>query len=131
MNEEKLKQEIEAYLNENFCDKDSYCIFVGECKEGTRMRCSEFELLTEHIFNFVVPREKENAELKEQHKTDLIQIQAILNQRSIQNKKFIKAKELLRFWINDFYDGFNSSIRYEERRKALEQSEQFLSEVDK
>ena len=34
---------------------------------------------------------EENEELKEQHKVDLRQIQAILNQRSIQNKKLIKA----------------------------------------
>jgi hypothetical protein len=58
-NEEKLKQEIEAYLNENFCNKGSYCSFIRECKEGTRIRCSEFEFLEKHLFNFVTPREKE------------------------------------------------------------------------
>ena len=48
-------------------------------------------------------------------------------------EQLTKAKELIRFWVNDFYDGFNSSIRYEERRKALKESEQFLkdSEVEK
>lgn len=40
--------------------------------------------------------------------------------------KLTRAKELLRFWVNDFYDGFNNLNRYEERHKALEQSEQFL-----
>ena len=46
--------------------------------------------------------------------------------------KLTKATELLRFWVNDFYDGFNNLNRYEERHKALEQSEQFLnSEIEK
>lgn len=45
---------------------------------------------------------QENASLKEQHKTDLIQIQAILNQRSIQNMKLTKAKELLQKCLNTY-----------------------------
>ena len=59
MNKEELKQEIEAYLNENFCSKGSYCSFVGECKEGSRIRCSEFEFLAKHLFNFTESREKQ------------------------------------------------------------------------
>lgn len=45
--------------------------------------------------------------------------------------KLTKVTELLRFWVNDFYDGFNNLNRYEERHKALEQSEQFLKENEK
>ena len=41
--------------------------------------------------------------------------------------KLTKATELLRFWVNDFYDGLNNLNRYEERHKALEQPEQFLN----
>jgi hypothetical protein len=49
--------------------------------------------------------------------------------KDVQN--LTKAKELLNFWVNDFYDAFNSSNRYEKRHTVLVQSEQFLSEVKK
>ena len=39
-----------------------------------------------------------------------------------------KAKELLAFWINNFYDAFNKSIKYDEKHKALVETEQFLKE---
>ena len=34
-------------------------------------------------------------------------------------EQLTKATELLRFWVNDFYDGFNNLNRYEERYKTL------------
>lgn len=43
-------------------------------------------------------------------------------------KQLTKAKELLRFWVNDFYDSFNHSNKYEARHKALVEAEQFLKE---
>lgn len=72
----------------------------------------------------------ENAELKEKYVKECEDVMYAVTNYS---KQLTKAKELIRFWVNDFYDGFNSSIRYEERRKALEESEQFLkdSEVEK
>lgn len=37
-----------------------------------------------------------------------------------------KAKKLLSFWVNDFYDNTSSPIKYEERHKVLVETEQFL-----
>lgn len=79
------------------------------------------------IFDENVELEKKNTELR-------LKLDALEGQtpwKDIKDKseligKLTKATELLRFWVNDFYDGFNNLNRYEERHKALEQSEQFL-----
>ena len=68
--------------------------------------------------------EKENAELKKK-------CQDRCDECWEEHIKLTKATELLRFWVNDFYDAFNNLNRYEERHKALEQSEQFLKENEK
>ena len=81
------------------------------------------------MFDENVELEKKNTELR-------LKLDALEGQtpwKDIKDKseligKLTKATELLRFWVNDFYDGFNSLNRYEERHKALEQSEQFLKE---
>lgn len=65
MTKEALKQEVEEYLHENYCCKGSYCGFNAECKEGIRIRCSEFEILEKHIINFAELREKQLAQAKE------------------------------------------------------------------
>lgn len=77
-----------------------------------------------HAEEYIKSLEKENAELKEQHKVDLIQIQAILNQRSIQNKKLIKAKDLLQRFIK-----WARTENCEKFDVILEQAEQFLKDV--
>lgn len=59
MTKEELKKEVEEYLHKNYCCKGSYCGFNAECKEGIRIRCSEFEILEKHIINFAEPREKQ------------------------------------------------------------------------
>lgn len=48
-----------------------------------------------------------------------------------EKKEVTKAIKLLKFWVNDFYDSFNRSNRYEERHKALVETEQFIKEVTK
>ena len=68
MNKEELKQEAEEYLHENYCYKGSYCGFNAECKEGVRIRCSEFEILEKHIINFAEPKERRIAELEATNK---------------------------------------------------------------
>ena len=82
----------------------------------------------------------ENIELKEELEGFRLKLEALEGQtpwKDIKDKseligKLTKVTELLRFWVNDFYDGFNNLNRYEERHKAFEQSEQFLnSEIEK
>lgn len=42
-----------------------------------------------------------------------------------------KATKLLKFWVGNFYDSFNHANKYEERHKALVETEQFLKEIEK
>lgn len=53
------------------------------------------------------------------------------NQNKDLKYKLTKATELLKFWVNDFYDNFNHSNKYEERHKAIVETEQFLKEIEK
>lgn len=53
MTKEKLKQEIEDYLTKDYC-----CGFKEECKDGVRIRCSEYEAKLYLILRFAEPREK-------------------------------------------------------------------------
>lgn len=70
--------------------------------------------------------EKENAELKEQDKVDLRQIQAILNQRSIQNTKLTKAIEILKDLL------LMAKIEHlEDRYESVADAEQFIKEIEK
>lgn len=71
--------------------------------------------------------EKENADLKEQNKKLLESCEGA----TMMYEDLCKAKELLRFWTNDFYDGFNHSNKYEDRHKALVETQQFLKEIEK
>ena len=79
---------------------------------------------------------EKNAELEEELEGFRLKLDALEGQtpwKDIKDKseligKLTKVTELLRFLVNDFYDGFNNLNRYEERHKALEQSEQFLKE---
>ena len=55
MNEtNKLKQEIEEYLTKDYC-----CEFKKECKDGVRIRCSEYEAKLYLLLRFAEPREKQ------------------------------------------------------------------------
>ena len=46
------------------------------------------------------------------------------------NKEQLKtAKELLKFWYDDFFNTFNWQIRYERRYEALTKTKQFLKQV--
>ena len=54
MTKEKLKQEIEDYLTKDYC-----CGFKEECKDGVRIRCSEYEAKLYLILRFAEPREKQ------------------------------------------------------------------------
>ena len=55
----ELKQEIEEYLTRDYC-----CEFKKECKDGIRVRCSEYEAKLYLILRFAEPREKQIAELE-------------------------------------------------------------------
>ena len=61
---------------------------------------------------------------------ELIDLMSLVEKRD-HDDKLEKAKELLKFWVNDFYDNFNHSNRYEERHKTLVETEQFLKEIEK
>lgn len=53
MPEEKLKSEIEEYLDKEYC-----CEFKSECKAGIRTRCAAYEAKLYLILRFAAPREK-------------------------------------------------------------------------
>ena len=57
----ELKQEIEEYLTRDYC-----CEFKEECKDGIRIRCSEYEAKLYLILRFAEPREKQIEELEAQ-----------------------------------------------------------------
>lgn len=52
MNDDELNQEIEEYLTDKFCSKDSE-VFKDECVLGIRSRCSEFETIKKLLFDFI------------------------------------------------------------------------------
>lgn len=57
-------------------------------------------------------------------------IEQLESENSKLEGKLAKAKKLLAFWVDNFNDAFNRTIKYEERHKALVETEQFLKEVD-
>lgn len=61
---------------------------------------------------------------------ELADLMSLVEKRN-SDDKLAKAVELLKFWVNDFYDGFNDSIKYEKRHKALVETEQILKETEK
>ena len=70
MTEEELEKEVEEYLHNNYCCKGSYCGFNTECKEGVRIRCSEFDILKKHLIDFGESRKERIAELTDELKAD-------------------------------------------------------------
>lgn len=72
MIEEKLKSEIEEYLDKEYC-----CEFKSECKDGVRTRCSEYEEKLDLILRFATPREKRVAEYENKLKACKYAIQQI------------------------------------------------------
>ena len=63
---EELEKEVEEYLHNNYCCKGSYCGFNTECKEGVRIRCSEFDILKKHLINFGESRKERIVELEKE-----------------------------------------------------------------
>lgn len=108
----ELKRQLEAEqkLNEQIKVRFVKC---SSCTEEMKDKCLMFE---------------EN--LCEGERCDeLIDLVSLINESEV-NHKLSKAKELLAFWVNDFYDKFNNSNKYEERHKALVETEQFLKESE-
>lgn len=106
---------------------DCPCILSDFGKDQNGI-CDHFK----DVFDENVELEKKNTELR--LKFDALEGQTPwkdIKDKSELIGKLTKATELLRFWVNDFYDAFNNLNRYEERHKALEQSEQFLKENEK
>lgn len=69
---------------------------------------------------------KENTELKEQHKADLVQMQAILNQRSLQSTKLTKAVEHLKDLVYVVELGKNELAT----ARILSEAKEFLKETE-
>ena len=55
---------------------------------------------------------------------------SLLTRYQEQEVQLAIATKLLRFWINDFYDSFNRSIKYEERHMTIAEAEQFIKEIE-
>lgn len=85
----------------------------------------EDKCLTQKM-QYIKELQEEIAELKAHHKSVC---ESLTNTHRHIREQLNEAKELLRFWVSDFYDSINNSIRYEERHKALIEAEQFLKEV--
>ena len=118
MTENKKIELFDKWYDENY---DEW----AEGEEGIALR----EELEQAFKGGIAELEKENEELK-------LKLEALegktpwkdIKDKSKLIEKLTQAKELLKFWVNDFYDSFNNSNTYEKRHKALEQSEQFLKE---
>ena len=125
MDKNKLKQEIEEYLAKEYC-----CEFKEECKDGVRIRCSEYEAKLYLILRFAEPKEelieqlkKENAELKSGcgmcYRKDKDQLN--------------KAKEIIKNLIR-FQPYINRGTMFTQLgvdwKESIFKAEQFLKEID-
>ena len=109
---EELEKEVEEYLHNNYCCKGSYCGFNTECKEGVRIRCSEFDILKKHLINFgesrkerIIELEKENAQLK--LKLDALEGQTPwkdIKDKSELIKENVELKEELKKWKDEWQE---------------------------
>lgn len=77
------------------------------------------EAYTKEVFGLYCPTDQERYQVE----------QAYLAGLNKAKEELAKAKKLLAFWVNDFYEVSSSPSKYEERHKALVESEQFLREV--
>lgn len=127
-----LEQEI-RYECARCVYSDSPCIRSDYGVENDEDVCPNYK----NVFTAYTQLKEENAKLKEENKKNLNDwLEACDKYRKV-NLEQQKTKEqleqaikLLQFWVNDFYDNFNHAIRYEERHKALVETEQFLQETD-
>lgn len=124
----ELDTEANKQIKELEYDIGYYKSKIAELeKENTELKENIENIYANHCNNcnrniLNTSLKKENTELKEQHRKDLVQIQAILNQRSLQNTKLTKAKKIiktsLRLW---------NGVMTEDTVKALiAEAEQFL-----
>lgn len=105
MTKEELKQEAGEYASihaRQYCHNDANGL-VSSYREVYNAYYQSAEPREERIEKL----EKENGNLK---------------------AELTKVKQLLAFWVDDFYDRFDDSDKYEERHKALVETEQFLKE---
>ena len=114
---EELEKEAEEYAFTHWADTDE----KGDYLEDD-------VLIKEAYLAGAEPREKRIAELEKEN-AELKSGCGMCYRKDKEN--LTKAKELLKFWVDDFYDAFNSSKTYEERHKAIIESEQFLKENEK
>ena len=77
-----------------------------------------------------LPRKKLEFIQRELLSTDT-KYDSLLTRYQEQEGQLTIATKLLRFWVDDFYDNFNRSYKYEERHKAIVETEQFIKEIEK
>ena len=118
MTKEELEKEVEEYLHNNYCCKGSYCGFNTECKEGVRIRCSEFDILKKHLINFAEPREKRIAELEKEVK---------YYQAREQESGWSRFNELTQAEFNELCDYLNNV--YEEDKKLYNKAKESVCKV--
>lgn len=128
-----FEEEAEEWVVSHVC-KD--CSRYEKCKSKEHCTCKEctrekWQNGAEFGYN------KGKAELRDKNKylelyADLAdeKVDEVKGELNRIKEELAKAKKLLSFWVNDFYDAFNNSIKYEERHKVLVESEQFLKEVE-
>lgn len=96
---------------------------------------SEVEHLAQEQFNTFKNRLYEMlSEIEEEYKSTFIhgyakgETDRMFRAKDYYETQLVKAKELLSFWVNAFYEISNDSSKYEARHKALIETEQFLKE---
>ena len=150
----ELKQEIEEYLTRDYC-----CEFKKECKDGIRVRCSEYEAKLYLILRFreerieelekvcqdlsdkfdyqvkqVMKLEKENAELKafRQNCVKLTEDNVVMaRQRAETSKQLTKAKEIIKDLCGMVRELNKPNVQLTNIDYSLSEAEQFLKEVEK
>lgn len=149
MSKEEIEKEARnfasVYAHEYAIDDNNFDSVHQASKEGYKngaepreKRIEELEQkleqtekdLADYQFNYPSIKElsKENAEIDVKRKAERQIFQGIVEKK---NEQLTKATELLRFWVDDFYDSFKHSNKYEARHKALVETEQFLKEIEK
>lgn len=62
------------------------------------------------------------------HRARADEFENIMIENKVLKSKLAEAIDLLNFWVEDFYDGFNHSNCYEVRHNVLVKIEQFIKE---
>lgn len=123
MDKDEMKNRISMALKDPILQQGFEII----CKENEELKkdYEETEELLDKQIEETYKLFEENAKLKE--KLEIEQnARGDFGKAVTKDRQLAKAKELLKFWVNDFYDNSFNPIKYEKRYNVLVETEQFL-----